>query len=86
MELSSPGGEFMLLVDDGVSHTRIIGDSALVISDSGSVLGSTSPEVILSVSDMMQMMMVTTWSCHLEPTLCVTTVMVNISPDELLLC
>ena len=75
----------MLLVDDGVSHTRIIGDSALVISHSGSVLGSTSPEVILSVSDMMQMMMVTTWGCHLEPTLCVTTVMVNISP-ELLLC
>ena len=73
----------MLLVDDGVSHTRIIGDSALVISDSGSVLGSTSPELILSVSDMMQMM-VTTCS-HLRPTLCVTTVMVNISP-ELLLC
>ena len=84
MELSSPGGEFMLLVDDGVSHTRIIGDSGLAISDSGSVLGVTIPEVILSVSDMMQIM-VTTWGCHLEPTLCVTTVMVNISP-ELLLC
>ena len=52
----------MLLVDDGVSHTRIIGDSALVISDSGSILGSTSPEVILSDSDMMQRM-VTTGGC-----------------------
>ena len=59
----SPGGEFMLLVDDGVSHTRIIGDSARVISDPGSILGSTSPEVILSDSDMMQRM-VTTGGCH----------------------
>ena len=55
----------MLLVDDGVSHTRIIGDSdLLVISDSGSVLGVTIPEVILSVSDMMEVMMVTTGGCH----------------------
>ena len=54
----------MLLVDDGVSHTRIIGDSGLVISDSGSVLGVTIPEVILSVSDMMEVMMVTTGGCH----------------------
>ena len=53
----------MLLVDDGVSHTRIIGDSARVISDPGSILGSTSPEMILSDSDMMQRM-VTTGGCH----------------------
>ena len=54
----------MLLVDDGVSHTRIIGDSGLVISDSGSVLGVTIPDIILSVSDMMEVMMVTTGGCH----------------------
>ena len=57
----------MLLVDDGVSHTRIIGDSGLAISDSGSVLGVTIPEVILSVSDMREMMMVTTGGCHYIP-------------------
>ena len=49
----------MLLVDDGVSHTRIIGDSALVISDSGSVLGVTISEVILSVSDMIEVLVTT---------------------------
>ena len=54
----------MLLVDDGVSHTRIIGDSGLAISDSGSVFGVTIPEVILSVSDIMEVMMVTTGGCH----------------------
>ena len=42
----------MLLVEEGVSHTLIIGDSGLI---SGSVLGSTSSELtesILPVSDM----------------------------------
>ena len=49
----------MLLVDDGVSHTRIIGDSGLAISDSGSVLGVTISEVILSVSDMIEVLVTT---------------------------
>ena len=60
----------MLLVDDGVSQTRIIGDSGLVISVSGSVLGVTMPEVILSVSDMMRL--VTIGECHWLPSSCVT--------------
>ena len=68
----------MLLVDDGVSHTRIIGDSGLPISDSGSVLGVTIPEVILSVSDMMRV--VTTGGCHWMPSSCVTTL--NISSQS----
>ena len=64
----------MLLVDDGVSQTLIIGDSGLVISDSGSVLGVTIPEVIseviLSVSDMMRL--VTIGGCHWLLSSCVT--------------
>ena len=50
--MTSPDGECMLLVEEGVSHTLIIGDSGLI---SGSVLGSTSSELtesILPVSDM----------------------------------
>ena len=67
MIMTSPDGECMLLVEEGVSHTLIIGDSGLI---SGSVLGSTSSELtesILPVSDMVR-----TWTHSESTSHCVT--------------